>query len=136
MIPSCTVRDPTSSAITKYRYPLSGRRNAALGPPAGVATAPCVAPWNVCLSIRSAFGSMALTAYSGHIVALAILAYTDPGNDVLLEFTLTALLVCSAWVLLLGRGPLERLLTWVSHRAARIATPRADEEINHPIPRA
>lgn len=84
----------------------------------------------------AAVGSMALTAYSGHIVALAILAYTDPGSDVLLVFTLTALIACSAWVLLIGRGPLERLLTRVSHRAAHIVTPRAVEESNHPIPRA
>jgi uncharacterized membrane protein YeiB len=70
-----------------------------------------------------AVGAMALTAYSAHIVVLAVIgqsAYTQPDNWLYLAFVVGALLFCSLWTVLLGRGPLERLLSWVSRRAARL----------------
>jgi len=73
----------------------------------------------------AAIGSMALSAYSAHIVALSVLGMTGEtqGAPVFLAFAVCALVVCSLWAVLLGRGPLERLLTWVSHRAARRTPP-------------
>jgi uncharacterized membrane protein YeiB len=69
----------------------------------------------------AAVGSMALTAYTLQIVAIAALGpaawqYTD--NWLYLWFVLAALAGCTAWRLIFGRGILERFLTWVSHRAA------------------
>ncbi|MGV8886433.1 MAG: heparan-alpha-glucosaminide N-acetyltransferase domain-containing protein [Microbacteriaceae bacterium] len=70
----------------------------------------------------AAVGSMALTAYSGHIIALSIVGGSSQfeGNELLVAFTIAALIACSVWALVLGRGPFERLLTRVSHAAARL----------------
>ncbi|HEV7950893.1 MAG TPA: heparan-alpha-glucosaminide N-acetyltransferase domain-containing protein [Glaciihabitans sp.] len=70
-------------------------------------------------------GAMALTAYSVHIVGIAVhgdIVGTLDDNSLLLVFVLSALIGCSLWTLLIGRGPLEQLLTRVSHLAARITT--------------
>jgi uncharacterized membrane protein YeiB len=64
-------------------------------------------------------GALALSVYTAQIVALAVLDVEfaeDWGRWV--RFTLTALLLATVWRLRLGRGPLERLLTWSSRRAA------------------
>ncbi|WP_411699728.1 DUF418 domain-containing protein [Conyzicola sp.] len=70
----------------------------------------------------AAVGSMALSAYTAHVVIVALIgdsAFTQDDNGLYLAFIAGALVLCSAWALLLGRGPLERLLTWASNLAAR-----------------
>jgi uncharacterized membrane protein YeiB len=69
----------------------------------------------------AATGSMALTVYCAHVIALAFIGdsvYDSLGNLLYLWFVLVTLAVASIWKLTLGRGPLERLLTWTSHRTA------------------
>lgn len=70
----------------------------------------------------AAVGAMALTAYTGQIVVIAaafpVTAFTQPDNTFCLLFLLVTLVACSLWTLLLGRGPLERLLGWASRRVA------------------
>ncbi len=68
--------------------------------------APLVAP-------LAATGALALTAYCGHLVAIATLGdrvVRMPSNGVLVTFVLVTLAVTWAWRTLAGRGPLERLL--------------------------
>jgi hypothetical protein len=65
-------------------------------------------------------GALALSVYSAHLVAIAVLDPGFPaGTGLWLRFCAVALVAASLWRLLLGRGPLERLLTWSSHGAAR-----------------
>lgn len=69
----------------------------------------------------AAVGTMPLTAYTAHVVA--IWAVTGPGGwsqPPLLFWYLAAglLLGCTLWALLVGRGPLERLTARVSARLA------------------
>ena len=95
---------------------------------AGVA----VAVIAVCLVVADAFprltypiasvGAMALTAYSLHIVALRVFPPDGSfGWPIWLLFIAGAIIFAVAWRLLVGRGPLERLLTWSSNRAARLS---------------
>ena len=70
----------------------------------------------------AAVGSMALSAYTAHVVIVFFIgdsAFTQNGNGLYLAFVVGALALCSLWALALGRGPLERVLTWVSRTAAR-----------------
>jgi uncharacterized protein len=70
----------------------------------------------------AAVGSMALSAYTAHVVIVFFIgdsAFTQNDNGLYLAFVAGALVVSSLWALTLGRGPLERLLTWVSRTAAR-----------------
>ena len=82
---------------------------------------------------------MALSAYSIQIIGLAIVIQVstsgpralgfEPGNGIWLAFVVVALVACTAWFLLLGRGPFERFLTWASAWAAgtqQRRTPRQD----------
>lgn len=74
----------------------------------------------------SAMGSMPLTAYSLHIVA--ILAIGGPmsfisSNGIWLALVLGLLALCTLWAALLGRGPLERLTAWAARRSAGAAGP-------------
>ncbi|SNS49005.1 Uncharacterized membrane protein YeiB [Geodermatophilus pulveris] len=64
-------------------------------------------------------GALALSVYSAQIVAIQVLE-VDSADDWgrWVRFTLAALLLATVWRLVLGRGPLERLLTWSSRRAA------------------
>jgi uncharacterized membrane protein YeiB len=64
-------------------------------------------------------GALALSVYTAQIVVIRVLE-VDSSDDwgTWVRFTVTALLLASVWRLRLGRGPLERLLTWTSHRAA------------------
>jgi len=80
----------------------------------------------------AAVGAMALTAYSVHIVAIAFygdIVGTIFDNSLYLSYVVTALVGCTLWTLLFGRGPFERILTRVSHLAARI-TPAAAGRID------
>ncbi|GAB3607260.1 hypothetical protein GCM10027413_26690 [Conyzicola nivalis] len=70
----------------------------------------------------AAVGSMALSAYTAHVVIVAIIgdgAFTQNDNGLYLAFIGGALVLCTGWALLFGRGPLERVLTWASNLAAR-----------------
>lgn len=69
----------------------------------------------------AAVGSMALSAYVVQIVVIAVLGIPVPGesdNAAWGWLVLGALVLCTLWWLLLGRGPLERFMTWVSRRLA------------------
>jgi uncharacterized membrane protein YeiB len=72
-----------------------------------------------------AVGALALSVYAGHIVViwalLAVAPQATEGVDVWLLFVCGALLAATVWRAALGRGPLERLLTWSSSRAAGLA---------------
>lgn len=78
----------------------------------------------VALPLR-ATGAMPLSAYAGQIVAWAILALTvlrDPGDlrgflalEPFAPFVVITVAACTAWTLLVGRGPLESVVD----RAAR-----------------
>ena len=70
----------------------------------------------------AAVGSMALTAYTVQVVVLWAMGAapweaTDKG--LYSAFVVVTLVLCSLWALLVGRGPLERLLTRVSRAASR-----------------
>lgn len=93
-------------------------------------------PLRLILYPLAATGSMALSAYTAQIVALAVIGdgYWRTGNDnagLYLALTLTTVVACTLWVRIVGRGPLERLLTWLSRTAADRALgtgePRGDE---------
>ncbi|WP_454086217.1 DUF418 domain-containing protein [Georgenia sp. Marseille-Q6866] len=64
----------------------------------------------------AATGAMALSAYSVHIVAIAILGnevvWFTESNAVLAWFVVVTLVVCTLWMRFVGRGPLE----WVMRR--------------------
>ncbi|TQN43317.1 putative membrane protein YeiB [Blastococcus colisei] len=75
----------------------------------------------------AAVGALALSVYSAHIVVIWALTAVDPaaaqglGDWVL--FALCATATATVWRARLGRGPLERLLTWSSTRAAAVHPP-------------
>ncbi len=81
----------------------------------------------------AAIGAMALSAYSVQIVGLAFIVHGPdglasdlgfrPDNALWLAFSLVALVACTLWYLLLGRGPLERMLGWLSSWAAATRRP-------------
>jgi uncharacterized protein len=74
----------------------------------------------------AAVGSMALTAYTVHVALVAMTgrgAFYQPDNGLYLTSLVAALIGCSAWRLIVGRGPLEQVLTRVSRMAAD-AVPR------------
>lgn len=79
----------------------------------------------------AAVGSMALTAYTGQLLAIWLLKLPvpgEPGSLVWLWFSLTVIALCTAWALTLGKGPLERVMAWLADRAARVpARPRLDD---------
>jgi uncharacterized membrane protein YeiB len=67
----------------------------------------------------AAVGSMALTTYAGGIVAVAVTGTLDyTTNRPWLIYVVVTTAAATLWRLFLGRGPLERLLTWSSLRAA------------------
>jgi uncharacterized membrane protein YeiB len=72
----------------------------------------------------SAVGTLALSVYTAHIVVLWALLAVAPqatqGVDVWLLFACGAIVAATGWRSILGRGPLERLLTWSSGRAAAV----------------
>jgi len=65
-------------------------------------------------------GSMALTVYSAQIVAIwATGAEEYADNRTWVAYLAVTVVLATTWRLVLGRGPLERLLTWSSVRVAR-----------------
>jgi len=95
----------------------------------GICQLVCRTPARVALLPLRAVGSMPLTAYVGQILAWAVwasLALGDVGDlfdfrdlQPFWPFVLITLVFCTAWALMLGRGPLERALAF----ATRIAVP-------------
>ncbi|WP_448631610.1 heparan-alpha-glucosaminide N-acetyltransferase domain-containing protein [Cellulomonas soli] len=80
--------------------------------------------WPRTLAPLAATGALALTAYTGHLLAIAaigpwIVWDTSPGTWA--WFVGVIVLGCWAWRHWFGRGPLERLLHAVSTRAADVA---------------
>lgn len=72
-------------------------------------------------------GATALSAYSLHVVAYALLFPDDePTAGSWGWFTLTALVLCSVWRLVVGRGPFELVLHALSVRAANGVGPHVD----------
>lgn len=74
----------------------------------------------------AATGSIALTAYTGQLLAIGLLQLPvpgEPGSLLWLWFSLAVVVLCTAWALTLGKGPLERGLSWLADRAAGV--PRA-----------
>ncbi len=72
----------------------------------------------------AATGALALTAYCGHVVVIALLgpeAVWAPTAGTWLTFVAVTVVACTAWRAAWGRGPLERLLHGVSTRAADVA---------------
>lgn len=86
----------------------------------------CRTPLTWILLPLRAVGSMPLTAYTGQILAWAVVATVwvpavgDGAGmrelDPFLPFASTTIVLCTAWTLLWGRGPLERLVAAVSSR--------------------
>lgn len=74
-----------------------------------------------------AVGALALSVYTAQIVVLWALLQVGTvrpeGVGLWLAFVLSALAGASVWWWKLGRGPLERLLTWSSTRAAAVGGP-------------
>lgn len=75
------------------------------------------------LPIR-AVGAMPLTAYVGQLVVWAVAAGILLGDttdlmafrdlETFWPFVLTTVVACTAWAMLVGQGPMERLVAWVS----------------------
>jgi len=75
----------------------------------------------------AAVGSMALTAYSVHIFAISFLGEAAYENNAMaVVFVVAGLVLCSAWAVTVGRGPLERFLAHVSRRTASFARAGAE----------
>jgi len=87
--------------------------------------------WPALLAPLAAVGSLALTAYTVHIVAIAFLGQGvvyDATVEVWLAFVLTTIAVCWLWVVAVGRGPFE----WVLHRVSTRAADIAPDELPQP----
>ncbi|GAB0108527.1 hypothetical protein JMUB6875_75480 [Nocardia sp. JMUB6875] len=64
-----------------------------------------------------AVGTLPLTVYSAHIVAVRLLGEAVPDAIVLAVFLTITLAASTIWVLVVGRGPLERGVSWICDRA-------------------
>ncbi|AEI12854.1 hypothetical protein Celgi_2354 [Cellulomonas gilvus ATCC 13127] len=82
----------------------------------------------------AAVGALAFTAYTVHVVAIALLGdhvVWQPTTAVWLAFLLTTTALCWAWRATLGRGPLERGMHALSAGLADALVPHRRE----PVPR-
>jgi uncharacterized membrane protein YeiB len=68
-----------------------------------------------------AVGAMALTAYTGHVLVPTVLDWDVEGGATWLAFIAVMVVLSTGWRLTLGQGPLERLLSTTSRRAAALA---------------
>lgn len=85
--------------------------------------------WPRALAPLAAVGSLALTAYTVHIVVIAMLGTSvvwQPTVVSWLAFLGITTLACWLWARFLGRGPLERVLHDLSTRMAAAPQPRSD----------
>lgn len=94
----------------------------------------CLAPrWlRIVLTPVASVGAMSLTAYSAHVLMVYFLpgffgTFGERGNVPLAVMVAVLLAGCTLWIHLIGRGPLEGLLRWVSMRAARIVPDAAPD---------
>lgn len=74
----------------------------------------------------AATGALALTAYCGHLVVIALLGddvVWSPSNGTLLAFVLVTVGLAWTWRSTLGRGPLERVMHVASTSTARVLVP-------------
>jgi len=74
----------------------------------------------------AAVGAMALTAYTAHVIAPAVLDWDFDGVATWLAFMAVIVVAATAWRILVGQGPLERLLSSSSRRAAALAVRRLE----------
>jgi len=91
----------------------------------------CATPARAVLLPLRAVGSMPLTAYTAQLLTWAVLqpSVGEAGSelaafralDPFWPLTIATLAGCTAWALLLGRGPLERLVGWVARVGPREA---------------
>jgi uncharacterized membrane protein YeiB len=72
-------------------------------------------------------GAMALTVYTGQVLAIWALGLDYDDNRAWAGYIVVSLVFATAWRLTVGRGPLERLLTWSSTQAARSLPPSSDD---------
>ncbi|WP_432572766.1 heparan-alpha-glucosaminide N-acetyltransferase domain-containing protein [Kineococcus sp. SYSU DK005] len=70
----------------------------------------------------AAFGSMPLSAYTAHVLALA--AHPGDAPSLLAAHVLLGLLLATGWRLAFGRGPLESALSGAAGAAAALVAPR------------
>ncbi|GAA3736030.1 putative membrane protein YeiB [Spinactinospora alkalitolerans] len=86
----------------------------------------------------TAAGSMALTVYVGHVVVIALIgASADQSAPFRLElFVAGALVLAALWHLILGRGPLERVLGRLARTGADLVVPPDPRPGPSPGPRA
>jgi uncharacterized membrane protein len=68
-----------------------------------------------------AVGAMALTAYTGHVIAPAVLDWDFESVAAWLASIAVMVVLATGWRLVLGQGPLERLLSSSSRTAAALA---------------
>ena len=82
----------------------------------------------------AAVGTLALTAYAGHFVAIELLgsyAGYSPEYIVFLQFLVVAIIFSVAWRATLGTGPLERIVAGLARRAARVPPASKPEPESH-----
>ena len=65
-------------------------------------------------------GAMALTAYTGHVFVSTVLGWDFEGVATWLAFIAVMIVLATGWRMVLGQGPLERLLSTSSRRAAAL----------------
>ena len=87
----------------------------------------------------AATGALALTAYTGHIMVIAVLGdevVREPSNVLLAVVVVVTLALTTLWRLTLGRGPLENLLSLMSTLTADLLVPagRRDPAPTAPSP--
>ncbi|MCU1441484.1 MAG: hypothetical protein JWP85_2481 [Rhodoglobus sp.] len=114
----------TTKPHSGSQFEVIGSTGVGLGVLALCLLAPRVVRW--ILFPVAAVGSMALTAYSAQIVAIAALRIPVPGttdNTAWVWFVIAALIACSLWLIFVGKGPLERALTWMSLSVAAVVSP-------------
>ena len=70
-----------------------------------------------------AVGAMALTAYTGQVIAPAVLDWDFESVAAWLAFITVMVVLATGWRLILGQGPLERLLSSSSRAAAALVGP-------------
>jgi uncharacterized membrane protein YeiB len=73
-------------------------------------------------------GAMALTAYTGHVLVPTVLDWDVEGGATWLASIAVMVVLSTGWRLALGQGPLERLLSTTSRRAAALV-------VRHVVPR-
>lgn len=86
----------------------------------------------------AAVGSLSLTVYTVHVVAIRLLRddiFASSSLGFFAGFTVVALLAATAWRLTLGKGPLERALGAVARRTARAVGPGDPEPRELPLSR-